>query len=184
MAGIEKILNKGELLPENVYRQAYRFFLFITFDELFMPLFFNHLQRYLRAIEENKFWLSSIDPDPKRYFGANFNFYGAIEFFDSDTEDEYLRALNDYPENSPADALAHNANSLVFFSPSCGWAIYGDRDTDIAVCAFTDQGKMELFKSIYGSDLLGGVKAAAEYAYGVAGKSELKAKLCSSYFDD
>lgn len=69
----------------------------------------------------------------------------------------------------------------MFFSPTYKWAVYGDRDADIAICAFTDQQQMELFKSIYGSDLLDGVKVAANYAYGATGKSTLEATLCDSY---
>lgn len=180
----EKILDRTKVLPENVFKQALRFFLFITFDELFMPLFFNHLKRYLLEVGENSFWLTAVDPDPKLYFGANFDFLGAIEFFSADTGEDYLAALNNYPEDSPADALAHNANSLLFFSSKFGWAVYGNRDSDIAICAFADIEQVELFKSIYGSDLLGGVSEAADYAYGATGNSVLKAKLCSSYSVD
>jgi hypothetical protein len=180
----EKILDRTKVLPENVFKQAFKFFLFITFDELFMPMFFNHLKRYLMEIDENCFWLTAIDPDPKIYFGSNFDFFGAIEFSSADTNEDYLSALNNYPEDSPADALAHNTNSLMFFSSQYGWAVYGDRDADIAICAFADIEKMELFKSIYGSDLLGGVSAAADYAYGATGNSVLRAKLCSSYSVD
>lgn len=184
VTGAEKILNKTRVLPENVFREAFKFFLFITFDELFMPLFFNHLKRYLLDVGENSFWLTAIDPDPKLYFGAHFDFFGAVEFSSADTKDDYLAALNNYPKTSPADALAHNANLLMFFSSKCEWVVYGDRDADIAICAFADRGKMELFESIYGSDLLGGVKTAANYAYGANGKSALEAEFCSSYSVD
>ncbi len=179
--GAEKILNKKKVLPDNVFNRSLKFFLFITFDELFMPLFFNHLKQYLLAVGENSFRVTAIDPDPRLYFRANFDFFGAIEFVSSDTEDDYLAALNNYPEDSPADALAHNSNLLMFFSPTHKWVVYGDRDAGIAICAFTDFRKMELFRSIYGSDLLDGVKAAADYAYGAAGKSTLEAKFCGNY---
>ncbi len=178
---VEKVLDKTKVLPENVFKQAFRYFLFITFDELFMPLFFNHIKRYALETEESSFWLTVIEPDPKLYFGLHFNFWGAFEFSSSDTEDDYLSAVNNYPEDSPADALAHNANLLMFFSSVNRWAIYGDRETDIAICAFADQEQMELFKSIYGSDLLGGVKSAAEYAYGATSNNALKDKLCNNY---
>lgn len=180
----DKILYRTKVLPENVFKQALKFFLFVTFDELFMPLFFNHLKRYLLEVGEISFWLTAIDPDPKLYFGANFDFFGAIEFSSADSEEEYLAAINNYPEDSPADALAHNANSLMLFSSQHGWAVYGNRDADIAICAFADIEQMEQFKSIYSCDLLGGVSAAADYAYGATGNSVLKANLCSSYSVD
>ena len=182
--GVEKVLDKRKVLPEKVFKQAFRYFLFITFDELFMPLFFNHIKRYLLEISENGFWLTAIEPDPKLYFGSHFDFFGAIEFSTSDTEDDYLAALNNYPENSPADALAHNSNLLTVFSSTNRWAIYGDRGADIAICAFVERAQMELFRSIYGFDLLGGVKHAAEYAYGATSNNALKDKLCNSYSID
>ena len=178
---IESILDETKLLPENVFRPNFRYFLFITFDELFMPLFFENIKRYIVEVNEKNFWLTAINPDPKLYFGFNFDFFGAIEFSSSDTEDNFLSALNDYPEDSPADALAHNSNLLMVFSSSNRWAIYGDRDADIAICAFSDRELMELFKLTYGSDLLGGLKSAAEHAYGAAGNDELLAKFCDNY---
>ena len=86
--GVEKILNTTKALPDNVFRKDVKFFLFITFDEFFMPLFFNHLKRFMLDIGENSFWAMAVDPDPGLYFGAHFKFFGAIEFFTSDTEDE------------------------------------------------------------------------------------------------
>lgn len=182
--GAKNILNEAEKLPENVFLRQFKFFLFITFDELFLPLFFNHLKQYMLEFNEKVCWVTAIDPDPRLYYGANFNFFGSVEFTSSDTVDDYLAALNDYPKDSPADALAHNANLLVFFSPTNEWAVYGDRDADIAICAFADRRRMDSFRSFYGSDLLGGVKAAAGYAYGAAGKSALEARFCGSYSGD
>jgi hypothetical protein len=178
---LEKVLNKKKVLPQNVFRQDFKFFLFITFDELFMHIFFNHIKRYLLYIAENSFWLTAIDPDPTLYFKANFDFFGAIEFYSSDSENDYINALNDYPEDSPADALAHNSNLIAIISSTCKWAIYADRNTDIAICAFTNKRQMELFRSIYSRDLLSDLKFAADYAYGTIGNSVLKTEFCSSY---
>jgi hypothetical protein len=182
VTSVKKILDQTKTLPENVFRQAFKFFLFITFDELFMPLFFNHIKRYLLEAAENGFWLTVIDPDPS-YFWSHFDFFGSIEFSSSDSEDDYLAALNNYPKESIADALAHNSNLLMIFSPTSKWAIYGDRGSGIAICAFSDRAQMEFFKSIYDCDLLGGVKFAAEYAYGATDKNSLREKFCNSYLE-
>ena len=180
--GVENILNRSKTLPDKVFKESFNFFLFITFDELFMPEFFlKHLKYYLSYTGEDTFWVTTIDPDPRLYFGYHFDFWGAVKFSTLDTENEYLSALNNYPQDSPADALAHNSNLLMFFSPTNKWAVYGDRNAGIAVCAFTNREQMERFKSIYGSDLLEGVKLAAEYAYGKVGKYDLIKKLCNSY---
>ena len=69
----------------------------------------------------------------------------------------------------------------MFFSSTHKWAVYGDRDADIAICGFTNLEQMELFKSIYGSDLLGGAITAADYAYGAISESVEKAKFFTAY---
>lgn len=177
----DKVLEEGKALPDKIFRKPLKYFLFITFDELFMPIFFDHVKRYIEEVGENGFRLMALDPDPKEYFGSYFEFFGAFEFTGLDTEDEYLLALNEYPKDSPADALAHNSNSLMVFSLTSKWAIYGNRDADIAICAFADRAQMKLFELIYGSDLLGGVESAAEYAYSTSSETALMDRFCKNY---
>ena len=166
---IDRVIDRSRTLPDRVFRNTLKYFLFITFDELRMTLFFNHVKQYLIRTGERKFWLTTIDPDPRSYFFNHFGFYGAFEFLSSDDEDDYVSALHDYPKNSPADALMHNANSMIALSSSDGWGVFGSREVDIAICGFSDRVQMEIFRSVYGSDLLNSVNAAAEYAYGVSG---------------
>jgi len=179
--GIKKTIHKEKKIPQRVFRKSFKYFLFITFEEIFMPLFFNNVKRYLRKKVENSFWITVIDPDPKDYFESNFDFFGTIEFCISDTIDDYLSALNDYPASSPADALAHNSNILIFSSYQNNWAIYGDRESDIAVCAFSDSEQMELFNSTYESGLLEGIKAASEYAYNEKEEIPFKNEFYNNY---
>jgi len=178
---INIIMDKSKLLPENVFRETLKYFLFVTFDELLMTLFFNHLRQYLIGIGEKDFWLAVIDPDPKSYFAANFNFYGAFEFSSTDDEADYVSALNDYPKGSTADALMHNSNSLIVSSFTNKWAVFGNRGADIAICAFSDHAHMKLFRSSYGSDLLNDMKAAAKYAYGDSDKNSQAERFCMNY---
>lgn len=181
---VDILIDKSKSFPENVFRGVMRYFLFITFDELTMPIFFNHLKIYLASTDETSFWVVAIDPNPRSYFASNYQFYGAFEFQITDDRDDYISALADYPQENPADALMHNSNILVVLSSSKKWAIFGSREADIAVCAFTDRVYMDLFKLAYGSDLLGGEKAAGEYAYGTFGKDQRVELFCKSYFNN
>ena len=180
-AGVDIIIYKTKTLPEKVFRETFKYFLFITFDDLLMPHFFNHLKQFLIEVGEERFWLTVIDPEPKLYFGVNFTFFGSFEFSNADTENDYISALNEYPKDSLADALAHNSNSLLISSFTYKWAIFGNRDADIAICAFSDRTQMELFESFYGYDLLDGVKAAAKYAYSATGDNALIETFCKNY---
>jgi hypothetical protein len=184
-ARIGNVLNKTADLPANVFQKKFKYFLFVTFDELFTGLFFNHLKKYLMNMDEKFFIFSSVDPDPESYFAFHFDFFGAIEFATSDSEDDYLFALNHYPDGSPADALAHHSDSLLIFSVDGRFAIYGSRDADIAICAFPDRMQMKAFKRTYGNDLLADASAAAEYAYdpfySASDRADLVNEFCRNY---
>ena len=177
----EKIVDRIEYLPQNVFQNSYSFFLFITFYEILMPSFFSHIKTFLERNGENGFWLSSLDPDPKTYYGENFGFFGTIEFLDDDTEEDYLAALHNIPVERIADALAYRSDILLLFSRSHDWGIYGVRHLDIAICAFTHRNRKECFQSIYKSDLLNGVDAAAEYVYGGTNDKILKERFRRNY---
>lgn len=177
----DEIINRKQNIPDKVFHKEFKIFLFITFDEILMPIFFNHLKKYLVEINQKKLWVTTIKPDPKNYFEINFDFWGAFEIRPEDNAEDYIAALHNYPTESPADAIAHSANSILFFSPEHDWAIYGDRDSDIAICSFNNKEKMQIFQAIYGYDLLGSVKDAAIYAYGEEENIELKKHFFRSF---
>lgn len=178
---IGNVLLPNARLPGRVFNEQFKFFLFITFDELLMPLFFNNLKLYLSGAEDKDYWVAPIHPDPKSYFHVNFGSLCAFQMSSSDSEKDYFSILHAYPAGSPADALAHNANLLLLLSRTSRWVIYGDRDVDLAVCAFRDSADMRVFKNAYGADLLNGVEGAGEYAYGSMGLHNLKMEFCNNY---
>lgn len=181
---IDRAIDRSKILPDRVFRSAFKYFLFTTYDDLYMTFFLNHVKQYLDRVGERAFWLAVIDPDPRSYFFHHFGFYGAFEFLSSDNEDDYVSALNDYPKDYHADSLMSNSNSLVAVSSSGVWAIISSRDDDIAICGFSDRAQMEIFRSVYGSDLLNGVDAAAEYAYGASGDASRIERFHKNYSSD
>ncbi len=181
---IDRVLDKSKALPDKVFRGAFKFFLFITFDELFMGLFYNHIRQYLMEIGENEYWLVAIDSKPKQNFESDFEIIAAIQFLTNDSEDDYLLAVNGFTDDNPASVQMHSSDSIIALS-SCGkWAVFGNRGADIGICAFAEREYMKLFRSSYNLDLLGGVKPAAEYAYGAVDKNSLIDKFCNAYRTD
>ena len=179
-AGINRAIYRSRMFPEKIFRDEYKYFLFITFDELFMELFFNHMQHFLKKTGEEKFWLVSVNPDPRKYFYEHFRVYGAVEFTALDSKHSFFSAINEYHDDNPGEALIHVTNSLIVLSQSGKWVIFGERESDIAVCAFSDRAEMEVFESIYAADLLEGVRDAADYAYGAKAMQESMA-FCRNY---
>jgi hypothetical protein len=161
----DKVIDRTKTIPEQVFRQALKSYLFIPFDDILLTeRLFKHLKEYLINNNEKILWLTVGDPDPVTYFAHHFGFFGTVEFSVTDKADDYLSALWNFPQESEPDALMHNSNTLMLTSPSGKWAIVGDRYGEIAVCAFSDKIEVEKFRKEYGSDMfLNNVSEATEF---------------------
>lgn len=180
---VNSLVKKSMVLPENVFNERLCCFTFLTFYEILTFLFFDDLNSFLKKLDESNFFVCVMDPNPRSYFAKHFNFFGSIKFSDKDNKNDYISALNNYPMDSPADALMYNSNELVISSVNSKyeWAIFAQRDVDLAICAFSDSKEMSLFQSSYTSGLLGNVEEAAIYAYGESGDSDLIRYFCGNY---
>lgn len=177
---VEKLVDKSKNLHENVFKEPLRFFLFITFCDLLLKPFPTLLKRYLTTKGETGFWVTAVDPDPRQYFAKHYGFFNTFEMRVTDEDEEYFSALHNYPKENGADALAINTNLLLVASFSHQWAIWADRDYDMAICAFSDVESKELFQSIYGSGL-GDAREAAKYSYSASGALDLIEAFTKNY---
>jgi len=71
----------------------------------------------------------------------------------TDTLDDYYGALNQDPGNSIADAINTNANALAIVFETADGAIYGERESEIAISAGQNlqvglRGAMTLLQSL------------------------------------
>lgn len=178
---VSEIINESKKIPENIYKEKFSYFLFLTFDEIFTSSFFNSLIKYIKGTGRSGFWVFCIDPDPELYYGSNFDFFGAIDFSADDTASEYILGINNYPENSLADALSSNGNALLYSSLDANWSIYADRDFDIAICSFSSQGDMNYFQLAFESDLFNNVESAANYAFDSPTNKNIIEIFCQQY---
>lgn len=174
--GIEKciddMIHRSEELPRNVFKEKFTHFLFIQFDDLFSGEFYSCLKQYLLDIGEgeNVFWISPLIPDPKSYYSVRYNYYGSFEFTLSDSEEDVLTALTQYPEECDGDALTYVSDSLLVSSYSYRWAIYGEREREIAVCAFSSLEEMEKFGYAFKDLGIRNVEEATEYLMELFGR--------------
>jgi len=144
-----------------------------------MKLFFRHLKGFLKKTGETKFIYLVLDPSPEDYGCDQTGKYKAIEFSVEDSEDEFISALNEYSGGDEPDCIMDNSDQILVMSDSKNWCVYANRDDDIAVCAFSDQGHYNDFQTIYGKDLLPDAVAAAKYAYGEDSNYEIFIKSYS-----
>jgi hypothetical protein len=152
---INRIIGKDLELPDLVFKKQWGNFLFITFDEIFLPeVFFRNLKEFLKIKLEDYFQLSVINPDPEKYFFKHFKKYSMLHFSINDREEDYLEILNRDPGNSPADSIMDNSNSILVYSDNADWGVYGERELGVAICAFRNVELKNLFETAYGNKLL------------------------------
>lgn len=149
---MDSMLLAGKRLPEQVFKEGFSIFYFIEFDEIFTKLFFNKLIKFLYLENESEFIMYVTDPNPETYFLNYFNQYPIVKFSDDNTDEEYLQILLEDPGNSPADAIIYNSNTIVFFSESSEWLIYGDREMEVGVIAFSQASVASNFVTSYGKE--------------------------------
>ena len=120
-------------LPDLVLGAMYRHFRFIEFDSTSGGPFWPVLKGLMCLSEDDHVNLVVLEPDPIKYFFAQFQSYGALRFDLSTSSDDYYEALSTGPTVSPADALLYNSEVVVWFPDSLKWIIWGERSVGLAV---------------------------------------------------
>lgn len=121
-------------LPDQVFALECKHFDFFDFDVVFEEQFWNLLVGIARANGDSEVILGVLDPDPT-YFRKHFGYFGEAVLDISATASEYQDLISREPVDSPADALRHVANVMVYCGPSHAWAIWTQRDLGLGVVA-------------------------------------------------
>ncbi len=132
----EKLIREKPQLPDKVFRKNLNLFVFMNFYKLFLDDFFTRLTKFLKLINEASFSTTMLEPHPSEYYFKEFGRYGIFVSDVIDTPDMYDSALDEDPGDSPADTMFVRADIILMHGCLGRWAIYGDRDYDITVCAF------------------------------------------------
>lgn len=160
---IDAICDRKRCLPEQIFRQAKEHSFCLLFDEIFLPSFFVDMKEFLRHENEAEFCLIVLDPDPETYFFEHFGTYHLVSFAGDDSVEDYMALLNRDPGGSPADAIMHSSDVVLFYSATKRWAVYADRAWDIAVCWFANEETMKKFRRVYSGVVLDTVDDTLEF---------------------
>lgn len=173
----------GKRIPDKVFKESFKYFSFVAFDDLFIPeLCFSSIKKMLSKTGESHFWLSSVCPESINYYHTLFGFCGTVKFSLSDNESDFLSAVTEYPEESPADALIHNSRVLAISSQSSSWVLYADRNSEIAIFAFKDKELADILSSIYPDGIFSDAEAAADYMFEDSTQDrEIRASFLENY---
>lgn len=145
----------------------------IDFDEVWSKKFFNAVQRLTSMASAKMFWIAALRPDPLNYFYQHFKNFPVFGFDSNDRADEYITVVNRDPGGSPADAIIHNPSVLVIYPDNAKWAVYADRDLEIAVFATADRGTNSSLIDVYPSESLFSASEALTYLLAPAFSGEV-----------
>ncbi|WP_309673131.1 hypothetical protein [Gemmatimonas sp.] len=132
----DAVIERSRRLPQHVFQPRLDHFLLLDFDRILSADFIRLLQSGVRELDEVEIKLSLIEPDPAEYFYSNFGIYGTLDFTVATSAEELIDAIAWEPQDSPADALLYNSAILCAYSPSARWAVWADREHEIAVVAW------------------------------------------------
>lgn len=173
-SALDTLIVRERHLPQQVFKSTLSRFVFLSSDDLFhTAAFFDRIKSFLARIGEQRSFLAVVEPDPVDYFFPHFGKYSVVEMSVADTDEDYLRIMQEDPGGSPADAIGYNSRIVVLFSTSRRWAIYADRDFELAIAAFTEGQLLQVFTTVYDSNRLFEVNEAIErlikpiYSHGV-----------------
>lgn len=136
---VSEIFKIESSLPNQVFSKKYEDFKFEQFDLVMRGDFWNTLKQLAIQTNDDNILLAVLDPKPEEYYYKEFNYYNWIKFPVDLSVNEYYEILQYGPENSPADAVYYNSFTIVMFSPSMKWAIWGERWSGICIIGFQDK---------------------------------------------
>lgn len=135
---IDALIDRSAALPDQVFRTRAAAYYVIDFDQLWSEEFFSDVQGMTARAGDASFTFAVLKPDPDGYYHASFGKFPLLQFTKEDAADRYVRAIQQDPGDSPADAIAYNSEVILIYPPSGRWAIYGDRNLEIGILAVMD----------------------------------------------
>lgn len=133
---IENTFHADARLPGYVFRKKYRFTLLCDFTHVHGANFVTLVNNEIFCSKSDRILISVLDPDPIS-FHEHFHKINSVYFHAAIAKEEYKKLLYLDPGN-PNDALMYTAEVLVWLPSNSHWAMWGQRDREIAVIGFDD----------------------------------------------
>lgn len=148
---ITSVFSTDRRLPDQVFNQVFRDFVFEEFDWAMSSEFWESIQQ-LAVLSNDSYILTAVlEPSPTDYFYHEFGYYNWFKLPVNITADDYWSVLQVGPKGSPVDAMLFNSNIVVWLSPSMKWAVWGERSYGICILAFKQGSKITTKTSVLGS---------------------------------
>lgn len=136
---LDSIFNRKNQFPNQVFSDSYAGYKFEEFNYVLSDEVWNTLQRLAIATNDDFVYVAVLDPSPDEYYYKEFGYYNWIKLPINLTADQYFNMLDFGPKESPVDAILFNSYTVVWFSPSLKWGIWGERNIEVCVIGFIDE---------------------------------------------
>src|SRR5262249_1530412 len=147
---VDSLIWTEKRLPDQVFKAAFQSFAFLHFEDvLYESLFIESLQTFLLQIGEKELSFVVIQPDPENFFNHHFEGFPALRLKAGEGKDEYFGIFDEKFSKDSLDSIELVASIGLLFSQSSYWAIYADRDFEVAIAAFRTKEMADIFANMY-----------------------------------
>ena len=178
---VEKAFDCEKRLPEQVFLVPWQKKCVFDFDKAMGYSFWNELERLVTLSGDSFILMAVLDPHPVNYYYKEFSQYNWCIFPKGITANEYWNTIKWSPEDSPADAIVHNSEVVVWLSPTMKWAIWGERNCGICILGLSDE--TSSFTSESCLPIETAITDLVSLNFGNSIPDELKSKFMSNYND-
>lgn len=136
---VEKVFHYKATLPDQVFREDFKFFAFEDWEMMFGDEFWPVIQKLAEASGDDSVLIGVFDADPSTFWRKHFGHYGWANIPVSISTCEFSELLNEDPtEESPPGGLQLYGHKVILVPQSAKWAIWGERRWETWVVGFQD----------------------------------------------
>ena len=136
---VDKLFYCNATLPDQVFREHFKFFAFANWDMMFCKDLWPVAQEFAKTFHDDSVVIGVFDPDPSTFWKKHHGHYGWANIPVSISKREFSDVLNQDPDKEPPPAgIQLYGNTVVLFATSAKWAIWGDRRWETLVAGASE----------------------------------------------
>jgi hypothetical protein len=132
---LKKILNVDAELPANVFNESYNCYLFNDWEWITYEAAWPTLKYLAENANDNLINVVVLDPHPLISYFREYQHSNWAKIPISFTSEQYEEIIHYTPDEDGIDSIYQNTRTVIWFSPSKDWIIYGDWELEICVFA-------------------------------------------------
>ena len=134
---VEKVFHYNATLPDQVFREDFKFFAFEEWEVMFGDEFWPVIQKLAEASGDDSVLIGVFDADPSTFWRKHFGHYGWANVPVSISSCRFSELLNEDPtEESPPGGLQLYGHKVILIPQSAKWAIWGERRWETWIVGF------------------------------------------------